>query len=106
MPKAGGRAGPEVIRAGELSLPFSGSTLESGPYTLQGLHSRADPEDVDVPFETLCGPPYSHLVSFLAQVVITGEVADACPPNRDLMTFLLKLESFIAPRYTHKHLNR
>ena len=37
MPEAGGRAGPELIRTGESSLPLiSCSTQKSGPYTYLG----------------------------------------------------------------------
>ncbi|KAL6092533.1 hypothetical protein STEG23_027399, partial [Scotinomys teguina] len=38
------RAVSEVRRAGELTLPLTNcSTLQSGPYTSPGQHSRADP---------------------------------------------------------------
>lgn len=68
-PPSDGRAGPKVIRAGELSLPFLGCcTQKSGPSTLTGLHSRAGPGGVGVGEPTLrvgggrIGPtPYSWL---------------------------------------------
>lgn len=49
MPEAGGRAGPDVLRAGKLSLSLIiCSTLESGPYTSTGQHRRDGPEGVGV----------------------------------------------------------
>lgn len=48
-PEAVGRACPEVLRLGELSLPFiSCSIRESGPHILPGQHGRAVPEGVGV----------------------------------------------------------
>lgn len=46
---SGGRAGLEVRRTGELSLPLVNcSTQESDPYTSTGQHSRGGPEGVGV----------------------------------------------------------
>lgn len=43
----GGRAGPKVMRKGELALPLTGcNTLEKRPYTWSCQQSRADPEGV------------------------------------------------------------
>lgn len=48
-PQGGERAGPEVRRAGDLPLhATSYYTLESRPYTLCGLHSKAKPIGRDV----------------------------------------------------------
>lgn len=42
---AGGRAGLEIVRVGELVLPLAGCcTLKSKPCTLTGQHIRADPD--------------------------------------------------------------
>lgn len=47
--EAGRKAGPQVIGAGELSLPLpSGSTPETGPYTSPREHARAGPEGIGV----------------------------------------------------------
>lgn len=46
--EAGGRAGPDVLRAEELSLSIICNTPESGPYTSTGQHSRVGPEGVGV----------------------------------------------------------
>lgn len=49
MPEAGGRVGPEVIRAEELFLPLTNcSTQVSDLYVLPGQHSRAGPKGVDL----------------------------------------------------------
>lgn len=43
-PAAVRRAGPRVMRAGELALPLTScNTQESGPYTLPEQHSRSGP---------------------------------------------------------------
>lgn len=49
MPEVGGRASPEVVRVGELSLPLLYcSTRESAPYITPGQHSRVGPKGVGV----------------------------------------------------------
>lgn len=45
MPSAGRRAGPEVIRVGELALPLT-SILERGPCILPGQNNRTGPTGV------------------------------------------------------------
>lgn len=44
LPEAGGRAGPEAIRVGKLSLPLTSCcTWESSSHTSPGQHTRVGP---------------------------------------------------------------
>lgn len=89
------RAGLEVMRVGELVLPFTASgTHENGPYPLPG-HSRADPGDreVDVP----AGEHMERYPYILPAVVIGETTWDSA---RDL-TLVREAQNRTTGRLTH-----